>query len=109
MADQKPVTMLCLYKPKPGSEKKFQDLLDKHWPALRSVDLATDIPAKVWRAVDKSGAVYFVERFQWKHSGASQIAHQTPEVMSVWEPMGAIADDLQFLEIEPVAMPFDEA
>jgi len=33
-------------------------------------------------------------------------AHQTPEVMSVWEPMGALTDEMNFWPIEDVAITF---
>jgi len=39
--------------------------------------------------------------FQWKDEKASEIAHQTPEVMAIWEPMGPILENLQLTQIEP--------
>ena len=97
-----PITMLCIYTPQEGAEEKFFALLENHYSTLAGTGLVTDKPAKLWRATDKNGRVHFIERFQWKETGSSDIAHQTPEVMSIWEPMGAIADNMQFLQIEPV-------
>jgi hypothetical protein len=103
MSDPKPVPTLVIYRPKPGKDKEMQPLVEKHWPTLNRLGLVTKEPAKIWRATGKDGRPYFVEIFSWKEQGASDVAHQTPEVMSVWEPMGAILEDLQIATIEPVA------
>jgi hypothetical protein len=103
MTRSDPVTMLVTYRPKPGKEKELQALVEKHWPTLDRVGLVTKEPAKIWRAIDKgSGAPYFVEWFQWKDGEASDTAHQTPEVMAVWEPMGPILEALILAQIEPI-------
>ena len=99
-----PVTMLVTYRPKKGKEKEMLSLVERHWPILNKVGLVTKEPVKIWRATDKrSGEVYFVEMFQWKDSEASTIAHQTPEVMAMWEPMGVILEELKLASIEPVS------
>jgi len=106
MERSNPVRMLCTYRIKEGKEAEFLSLLEKHWPTLRSVDLATDDAARVLRARDKSGKTVFIEMFSWKNPEAPGIAHQTPEVMSVWEPMGALTDEMNFWPIEDVAISF---
>ena len=99
----KPVTMLVTYVPKKGHEAELKTLIEKHVPVLAKTGLVTDEPARVWRATDKrSGEVYFVELFSWKDGEASSIAHQSPEVMAVWEPMGPILQDLKLAQIEPI-------
>jgi hypothetical protein len=95
--------MLCLYRVKPGKEDEFLGYLRKHKPMLDSVGLASDKPAELFRARAKQGGTVFVELFEWKTAQSSDIAHQTPEVMQVWEPMGALTDGMEFLHIEPVA------
>src|ERR1051326_5066718 len=81
MSKEDPVTMLVTYVPRKGKEKELQALVEKHWPTLKRVGLVTAEPARIWRAIDKrSGAVSFVEMFQWKDGQASETAHQTPEV-----------------------------
>ncbi len=100
-----PVTMLVTYSPKKGKEKEFLSLLKKHWPALRHAGLVSPEPARVWRAVDKRTArVYFVETFQWKSVRASDIAHRTPSVMAIWEPMGPLLESMQLARITPVLL-----
>jgi hypothetical protein len=40
--------------------------------------------------------------FQWKDEGSSRVAHERPEVLAVWEPMDALTDRMEFLDIEPM-------
>ena len=93
MAKGKPVLTHVTYYPKKGKEKELLELIKKHWPALLKLGLVTDEPATVYQAHDKrSGNTYFIEIFAWRDEEASSIAHQTPEVMAVWEPMGNIME-----------------
>jgi len=102
--------MLVTYRPKKGKEKELQILVEKHWPALDKVGLVTKEPVKIWRATDKrSGEVSFVEMFQWKDAEASGIAHQTPEVMAIWEPMGPILEELKLTSVEALHPPSGKA
>ena len=104
MDSSKPVRMLCTYRVKDGKDEDFLALLEKHWPTLRNFDLATDDPVQVFRSITKTGKTVFVEMFSWKDAAAPDIAHQTPEVMLVWEPMLALADRRIFLPVEAVTM-----
>ncbi len=98
-----PVAVLVRYRPKAGKEDDLLALLRQHWPTLDRLGLVTKEPAKIWRAVDKkSGRVSFVEWMEWKDDQSSNVAHQTPEVMAVWEPMGPILEDLEIQHVEPV-------
>ena len=102
MAKSKPVTMLVSYFPKAGKEKELLALVEKHWPTLDRLGLVTKTAARVWRATDiRAKKSYFVEMFEWKDEKSSGIAHQTPEVMAIWEPMGPILENLQLTQIEP--------
>lgn len=101
-----PVHVLCLYRIKPGQEPAFLELLRRHWPALRRSGLATDEPAQVERARDRKGGTVLVERFAWRSPESSALAHQSPDVMAVWEPMGALCDGMEFLHVEPVKIDF---
>jgi hypothetical protein len=102
----KPVTRLVVYRPKPGHEDALFRILEKHGPTLRSVGLITDEAVRLYRATDlrREGAAqpYFVEMFQWKDETASDLAHQMPEVMSVWETMGPHMQDMTLTTLEPV-------
>jgi hypothetical protein len=90
---------ICRYKVKPGKEEEMVELLEKHWPALREAGLATDDPPIIYRGVpgDRHGAGgVFIEIFSWKADNGPQLAHETPGVMAVWEPMGAICEQMEF-------------
>ena len=104
MSDTNPVSVLVIYRPKEGTEAQFLPILERHWPALDRLGLVTDEPARFWRATGKNGRTSFVEMFSWKDESSSDVAHQTPEVMAIWEPMGAILEDLQILHVEPLEM-----
>ena len=103
MADSgTPVLTHVTYRPKKGKEDELFALVKKHWPILKQIGLATNEPAKVYQATDKrSGQVYFIEIFSWRDEKASDIAHQTPEVMAVWETMGPVLEGLELARLEP--------
>lgn len=100
---QKPVRNLVTYHPKKGGEAKLEELVLAHWPALHEIGLVTSTPSKVWRATDKrTGALSFVEEFEWIDDKASRTAHETPEVMRIWEPMVIVLENLVLQTIEPL-------
>jgi len=95
--------MLVSYHPKPRKEKELLPLIRKHWPTLNRLGLVTRKRPLIWRATDhRSNRSYFVELFQWKDGKSSAVAHQSPEVMAVWERMGPILKDLMLAEVESV-------
>src|SRR5688500_19627969 len=101
MSDANPVTMLVSYYPKAGREGELRRLVEQHYPVLSKLGLVTDMRAQVWQARAKgSERPYFVELFQWKTAQSSDIAHQTPEVMAVWETMGPVLEKLDLVELE---------
>lgn len=101
MADES-VRMLVTYRPKEGKGEELFSLVRKHLPALRGTGLLADEPTGVYRATDKrSGKKYFVEMFSWRDAQASNIAHQLPEVMAIWEPMTPLLEGMELAVIEP--------
>ena len=98
-----PVANIVTYVPKAGKEAELLALVRRHEPALRASGLVTDEPFRVWKAFDvRKHRTSYIEYFQWKNGSASDVAHQTPAVMSVWEPMGPILEELTICEVEPV-------
>ncbi|MGH1345337.1 MAG: hypothetical protein ACRBN8_27490 [Nannocystales bacterium] len=94
-----PVLNICQYRVKPGKEAEMEELLAKHWPALHAAGLVSDTPAVVYKGLPDPhhGAERcYVEMFSWKDASGPQLAHKTPEVMAVWEPMGAICEHMEF-------------
>jgi quinol monooxygenase YgiN len=103
MASSEAVPALVIYRPKPGAECALESLVRKHLPTLRSLGLLGTGHSAVYRAEDKrSHAVSFVEIFDWKDGPASDVAHQTPEVMAIWEPMGALLENLEIRALRPL-------
>jgi hypothetical protein len=97
-----PVTNIVTYVPRKGREVELLALVRKHEPALRKVGLVTAEPFKVWKAFDiRMERVAFIKYFQWKDGRASDVAHETPDVMAVWEPMGPVLEELTICEVEP--------
>ena len=107
------VTSLCLYRVKAGSETDFRKLLAKHWPTLRRVGLAADEPSIVYQGMEKEGAPLFVELLTWKSAEGPNTAHEIPEVMAVWEPMGMLCESregrppMEFPHVERIQIPFE--
>lgn len=98
-----PVNNLVIYKPKAGKEKELFSLIEKHYPALKPTGLVTAEPAKIWKAYDiRKNETSFVEMFTWKDEKSAELAHQTPAVMAVWEPMGNVLEDMTILQVERV-------
>jgi hypothetical protein len=93
-----PVDRLVIYRPKPGHHDALLAILEQHGPTLRKTGLITDAPVQLYQATDlrRHGEPepYFIERFEWRDEQASDLAHQTPEVMSVWETMGPHLADM---------------
>jgi hypothetical protein len=89
-------TVICTYRVKRGAEGEFRELLRRHWPTLQRLGLVTDEPSQVFEGLavkeHHDHAPFFMEIFTWK-DGAWNAAHGHPEVMAVWEPMGALCEE----------------
>jgi hypothetical protein len=107
MQNDKPLTVICRYQVKPGKEADMETLLRKHWPALRELGLVTDDKPLIYKGLPSrkpggqhGAAQTYIEIFSWKSEKSPQVAHETPAVMAVWEPMGALCDDMDFPHFE---------
>jgi quinol monooxygenase YgiN len=100
-----PVTRLVIYRPKAGHEDQLFAILKQHGPMMRETGLITG-DFTLYRANDlrRHGAPepYFVELFQWRDEQASDLAHQTPAVMAVWETMAPHMEGMTLTTLEPV-------
>jgi hypothetical protein len=99
-----PVHRLVIYHPKAGQLAALEAIVSRHGDVLRRVGLITDDPVRVYRGTDlrKPGGTFLVEQFLWRDGSASDVAHQTPEVMAVWETMGPHLDDMTLITLEPL-------
>jgi hypothetical protein len=101
-------TVICHYRVRSGQEQAFEALLERHWPALRRLGLATAEPSRVYRGADEKGRPLFWEIFSWSSDDAAGRAHSHPEVAAIWEPMDALCEsregqrNMEFPHVEPV-------
>jgi len=92
-------TSLCTYRVKPGEEAAFEELLRHHWPTLHQLGLATAAPSLIYKGHEPlpedhkaKGPVFYTEIFTWSSAEGPGRAHEVPEVMAIWEPMGALCE-----------------
>jgi hypothetical protein len=107
------VTSLCIYRVKTGSEGAFKKLLAKHWPTLRRVGLAADVASTIYQGTEGEKKPIFVELLNWKDAHGPERAHELPDVMAVWEPMGKLCEaregrpSMEFPIVEPIEVRFE--
>jgi hypothetical protein len=104
----KPLVSACTYTVKPGNEAAFEKILARHWPALHKAGLAADERPVIYKgklddhAAAHKGLTFYLEIFTWKDEKDPDRAHEMPEVMAVWEPMGALCAHMQFPNVERI-------
>src|SRR5262245_16945967 len=107
-----PETVICRYSVKPGSHAEMIRLLSRHWPTLHHLGLVTDekpiflrgIPSPKEKPGPGASSNVILEIFTWKSSRSAAVAHVSPEVMAIWEPMGALCDSMEFPHFEKVGV-----
>ena len=108
----KPVTVLCTYRVQPGQEAAFEALLAKHHPTLLAEGLVTADRPQVFRGADGTGGPVYHELFAWLEEGSAELAHQSPAVLALWEPIGALCEaregrpPCEFPHVEPVEIAY---
>ena len=105
----KSLMVQAIYRPKAGQEEALFALVKAHYPALKRAGLVTNDPPLVYVARGKrgTGSPYYVEIFSWKDENAPGLAHQLPEVMKIWEPMGPMIEggpSPELAMLEPVTI-----
>jgi hypothetical protein len=87
-------TVICHYRVRRGDEAEFEDLLGRHWPSLRDLELATTAPPVHYVGTEDGieGPLY-VEIFEWADADAAGRAHVHPSISEIWERMGVLCED----------------
>ncbi len=98
----KPEMVFALYRPHAGKDAELEEVLKRHVPTLKSLELATDRPSFVARAGDGT----YVEVFEWADGEAARRAHDLPAVAAVWEAIGQVADLRTLADLEETRRPF---
>lgn len=83
-------TVICTYRVRSDAEDRFATLLEDHWATLHRLGFVTDGGTMAFRSVDEPPT--FVEIFTWVDGGFA-MAHDHPEVLAIWEPMGELLED----------------
>ena len=96
------VLAFATYKPKAGQETALFELVKKHLPALRQLELATDRNNYIAKAADGT----IIEVFEWTSPGAISAAHQHPAINDIWEKMTMIADFIPMASLAEGQHPF---
>jgi hypothetical protein len=96
------VLAFATYKPKAGKEKDLLELVKKHLPILRELELATDRSNYIAQSLD--GTV--IEVFEWTSINAVRAAHQHPTISDIWEKMTLIADFVPMSTLSEGQKPF---
>jgi hypothetical protein len=101
MPKDKPEIVICQYTCKDGKQKEFEKLLASHWPTLKKLKLVDeDEKPQYYRGKTKEGKLIYVEIYAWINHAAVQRAHELPDLMAVWEPMGQVCEDMRFPHVE---------
>lgn len=88
-----PETVIAIYRVRAEKLDAFMALLRRHVPTLRRLGLATDDPPVFYRGEENEGGPIVFEIFRWADGEAAGTAHHTPEVMAIWETMGAMTEE----------------
>ena len=85
--------VICIYRVAKGNEAAFTKLLERHWPTLHELGLATDLRPAHYRGAEQSdGRPIFFEIFEWVDANGSRLASQHPDVMEIWERMDKLTE-----------------
>ena len=85
--------MIATYRVRAEREADFVKLLAQHYPTLKRLGMVTDTAPVIYRGTEREGGPVFFEIFTWRDAAAPGKAHQHPEVMAIWEPMGELVED----------------
>jgi len=104
-------TVVCIYRVARGNEAAFTRLLERHWPVLRELGLATAKPPAHYRGGEQGdGRPVFFEIFEWVSADASKLASQHADVMEIWERMDQLTEqrgdrpNMEFPHVQPLAL-----
>ena len=111
MAQSKPVLTHVTYMPKKGKEKELGELVKKHWPVAAQGGADDRRAGQGLAGARPSLGPHLLHRaLLWIDADAPRVAHQLPEVMAVWEPMGNIMEGyngtqspIAIAQLEPLA------
>lgn len=94
MKSERPLnTVVATYRVRPGKEEAFLELLRGHHPLLRRLGLVTHDAPTIYCGREDDGRPIVFEIFTWKDAQAPEVAHETPELMRIWDAMGELVEE----------------
>lgn len=93
---------VAAFKPKPGMEAELLAVIADRLPLLRGLGLSTDRASVLMRAGD--GVI--IEISEWASEEAIAKAHQTPEVLALWDRFWACCEPVSLDSLEESRAPF---
>lgn len=88
--------VIAAFKPKPGLEAELNQVIADRLPLLRRLGLATDRENVTMRAANGT----IIDVSEWTDEEAIARAHQTPEVLELWQRFEACSD---FVKLDSLA------
>lgn len=82
------VCVVVAYRPKSGKDEELLELVRSRVPTLRREGLVTDRLPTIMRSRDGT----IIEVSEWKSHEAIDVAHQNPNVLTMWEKFFAVCD-----------------
>jgi hypothetical protein len=83
---------VCTYRVMRGKEDAFRQLVMKHYPALRALELVEEQPHLVLAGRDEADGCVVVEILHWSRPDGPMMAEEIPEVIAIWERMGQLVE-----------------
>ncbi len=76
------------FRPKPGKEEELRQVIADRLPLLRRLGFATDREAILMRSRDG----VLIQVSEWSSDEAIAKAHETPEVLAMWDRFAACSE-----------------
>jgi quinol monooxygenase YgiN len=93
---------MALYRPHPGKEEELREILQSHIPTLRAEGLITKREPIIMQAEDGT----IIEIFEWQSREAKDKAHNSPNVMSIWNKISSVAEVVSLSTLKEAERPF---
>jgi hypothetical protein len=88
-ADQ-PETVLITLHAKPGAESSLARVIERHWEAVRRLNMVTDAPHVTLRGTENRDKTYFVEIMTWRDASVPDNA--PPEILALWKELNELVE-----------------
>lgn len=93
---------IIAYKPLPGFDTGFKEVLKEHTRVLREEGLITDRDVYQMQALD--GTV--IEVFEWVSDQAKEEAHNHPKIMELWSRFYEYTEMAKLMDVMECHEPF---